>query len=180
MKTKSIILVLLLIISYNFLVSTFSYAAESTKIGYIDLQRIVYESEEGKKAKSELDALIKSKQAVVDEKRQNLEKLKSELEKQASVLSPEARKAKQDEIEKLEREYLRFAQDSETELRKKDAELKERIVKEIFELMDKIGKEEGYTLILDRSMVIYGNKEIDITNTVIKKYNESKAGSKKR
>jgi Skp family chaperone for outer membrane proteins len=54
------------------------------------------------------------------------------------------------------------------------------IVKEVFELMDKIGKEEGYTMILDRSMVIYGNKEIDITNIVIKKYNESKAGSKKR
>jgi outer membrane protein len=150
------------------------------KIGYIDLQRIVYESETGKKAKSELDALIKSKQAVVDEKRKTLEKLKSDLEKQASALSPEARKAKQDEYEKNEREFLRFAQDSETELRKKDAELKEMIVKEVFELMDKIGKEEGYTMILDRSMVIYGNKEIDITNMVIKKYNESKAGSKKR
>jgi outer membrane protein len=150
------------------------------KIGYIDLQRIVYESEAGKKAKSELDALIKSKQAVVDEKRKTLEKLKSDLEKQASALSPEARKAKQDEYEKNEREFLRFAQDSEAELRKKDAELKEMIVKEVFELMDKIGKEEGYTMILDRSMVIYGNKEIDITNIIIKKYNESKAGSKKR
>ncbi|MGB9715488.1 MAG: OmpH family outer membrane protein [Thermodesulfovibrionales bacterium] len=178
MKTKFIILILF--ITFNFSLSTISFAAETTKIGYIDLQRIVYESDAGKKAKSELDALIKSKQAIVDEKRQNLEKLKSELEKQASVLSPEARKAKQDEIEKMEREYLRLAQDSETELRKKDAELKEAIVKEIFELMDKIGKEEGYTLILDRSMVIYGNKEIDITNMVIKRYNESKAGSKKR
>ncbi len=179
MKTKFIICVLLLIICHLSLV-TLSSAAELMKIGYIDLQRIVYESEAGKKAKSELDALIKSKQAVVDEKRKTLEKLKSDMEKQVSALSPEARKAKQDEYEKNEREFLRFAQDSETELRKKDAELKEMIVKEVFELMDKIGKEEGYTMILDRSMVIYGNKEIDITNIVIKKYNESKAGSKKR
>ena len=179
MKTKFIICVLLLVTCHLSLV-TLSSAAELMKIGYIDLQRIVYESEAGKKAKSELDALIKSKQAVVDEKRKTLEKLKSDLEKQASALSPEARKAKQDEYEKNEREFLRFAQDSETELRKKDAELKEMIVKEVFELMDKIGKEEGYTMILDRSMVIYGNKEIDITNIIIKKYNESKAGSKKR
>lgn len=179
MKTKFFILILFFI-TLNFSLSAFSFAVETTKIGYIDLQRIVYESDAGKKAKSELDALIKSKQAIVDEKRQNLERLKSDLEKQASVLSPEAKKAKQDEIEKMEREYLRLAQDSETELRKKDAELKEMIVKEIFELMDKIGKEEGYTLILDRSMVIYGNKEIDITSMVIKKYNESKAGLKKR
>ncbi|NWF52946.1 MAG: OmpH family outer membrane protein [Nitrospirae bacterium] len=179
MKTKFIICILLLV-TYNLLFNPFSYAAESTKIGYIDLQRVVYESEAGKKAKSELDALVKSKQAIVDEKRHTLERLKSDLEKQASVLSPEARKAKQDEIEKMEREYLRLAQDSETELRKKDSELKETIVKEIFELLDKIGKEEGYTLILDKSMFIYGNKELDITNMVIKKYNESKAGLKKR
>jgi outer membrane protein len=180
MKTKFTICILLFI-AYNFLFITFSSATEpTTKIGYIDLQRVVYESEAGKKAKSELDALIKSKQAIVDEKRQTLERLKSELEKQASVLSPEARKSKQDEIEKMEREYLRFAQDSETELRKKDAELKETIVKEIFELMDKIGKEEGYSLIFDKSMFIYGNKDLDITNMIIKKYNESKVGSKKR
>jgi len=172
-------------LAFSFLLFAFhmvpsSLWAAELKIGYIDLQRIVYESDAGKKAKSELDALIKSKQVVVDEKRKTLEKLKSDLEKQASALSPEARKAKQDEYEKIEREFLRFAQDSETELRKKDAELKEMIVKEVFELMDKIGKEEGYTMILDRSMVIYGNKEIDITNIIIKKYNESKAGSKKR
>jgi outer membrane protein len=150
------------------------------KIGYIDLQRIFYESEAGKKAKSEFDALIKSKKVVVEEKSKTLEKLKSDLEKQASALSPEARKAKQDEYEKIERESLRFAQDSEAELRKKDAELKDVIIKEVLELMNKIGKEEGYTIIIDRSTVIYFNKEIDITDMVIKKYNESKAGSKKR
>src|SRR4030043_706729 len=83
MKTKFIICVLLLVTCHLSLV-TLSSAAELMKIGYIDLQRIVYESEAGKKAKSELDALIKSKQAVVDEKRKTLEKLKSDLEKQAS------------------------------------------------------------------------------------------------
>lgn len=178
MKTKFIICVLLLATCYLSLV-TFSSAAE-LKIGYIDLQRIVYESDAGKKAKSELDALIKSKQAVVDENRQTLEKLKSALEKQASALSPEARKSKQDDYEKMEREYLRLTQDAETELRKKDNELKEIILKEVLELMDKIGKEEGYSLIIDKGLAVYLDKSLDITDRVIKKYNESKTGSKKR
>jgi len=178
MKTKFIICVLLLVTCHLSLV-TYSSAAE-LKIGYIDLQRIVYESDAGKKARSELDALIKSKQAVVDENRQTLEKLKSALEKQASALSPEARKSKQDDYEKMEREYLRLTQDAETELRKKDSELKEMILKEVLELMDKIGKEEGYSLIIDKGLAVYLDKSLDITDRVIKKYNESKTGSKKR
>jgi len=172
-------------LAFSFLLFAFhmvpsSLWAAELKIGYIDLQRIVYESDAGKKAKSELDALIKSKQVVVDEKRQTLEKLKSDLEKQASALSPEARKGKQDDYEKIEREYLRLAQDAETELRKKDSELKEIILKDVFELMNKIGKEEGYALILDKGIAVYLEKSLDITDSVIKKYNESKAGSKKR
>jgi len=162
-----------------YIVSSSLWAAE-LKIGYIDLQRIVYESDAGKKAKSELDALIKSKQVVVDEKRQTLEKLKSDLEKQASALSPGARKGKQDDYEKIEREYLRLAQDAEAELRKKDSELKEIILKDVFELMNKIGKEEGYALILDKGIAVYLDKSLDITDSVIKKYNELKAGSKKQ
>lgn len=162
-----------------YMVSSSLWAAE-LKIGYIDLQRVVYESDAGKKAKSELDALIKSKQVVVDEKRQTLEKLKSDIEKQASALSPEARKSKQNDYEKIEREYLRLTQDAETELRKKDSELKEMILKDVFELMNKIGKEEGYALILDKGIAVYLDKSLDITDGVIKKYNELKVGSKKR
>jgi outer membrane protein len=161
------------------MVPAFLFAAE-LKIGCIDLQRILYESEAGKKAKSEIDALIKSKQTVVDERRKILEKLKADLEKQTSALSAQARKSKQDEIEKTEREYLRLAQDSEAEIRKKDAELKDMILKDILELMDQIGKEEGYALIIDRGIVVYLDKSLDITDKVIKKYNEAKAGPKKR
>jgi outer membrane protein len=178
-------IILRLVLAFSFLFFAFhmvpsSLWAAELKIGYIDLQRIVYESDAGKKAKSELDALIKSKQAVVDEKRQTLEKLKSDLEKQASALSPEARKSKQDDYDKMEREYLRLAQDAETELRKKDSELKEMILKDVLELMDKVGKEEGYALIIDKGIAVYLDKSLDITDSVIKKYNESKAGSKKR
>ncbi|MEW6162662.1 MAG: OmpH family outer membrane protein [Nitrospirota bacterium] len=162
------------------IVPAFLFAAEFPKIGCVDLQKIVYESETGKKAKSDLDALVKSKQSIVDEKLKAIERLKGEIEKQASVLSPEARKSKQEELEKMEREYLRFAQDSEAEIRKKDAELKDMILKEVFELIEKIGKEEGYTLIIERSTAVYFDNILDITDKVIKKYNELKTRPKKK
>ncbi|MEW6416909.1 MAG: OmpH family outer membrane protein [Nitrospirota bacterium] len=156
-----------------------SFAADIIKFGSMDLQKALNESEAGKKAKSDLETLIKSKESIINEKSKVVEKLRGELEKQSSVLSAEARKSKEDELEKLLREYQRAVQDSQAEIKKKEGELTETIIKELREIVEKIGEEEGYTLIVEKGLVLYSNKGIDLTDTVIKKYNESKAKSKK-
>jgi outer membrane protein len=154
-------------------------AADSVKFGAMDLQKVLNESDAGKKAKSDLEDLIKSKESMIEEKGKTVEKLKSDLEKQASALSAEARKKKEDELEKLLREYQRNVQDSQAEVKKKEGELTENIIKDIREIVEKIGVEEGYTLIIEKGIVLYSNKGIDITDDVMKKYNESKNKTKK-
>jgi outer membrane protein len=97
------------------------------------------------------------------------------------VLSGEARKGKEDELDKLLREYQRLVQDSQAEVKKKELELTDAIIKDIREIVEKIGEEEGYTIIIERTegVLLYSNKSIDLTDTVIKKYNESKTKPKK-
>ncbi len=123
--------------------------------------------------------MIKLKQVNIDEKGKAIEKLKNEMEKQASVLSPEAKRNKEDELEKLIREYQRLVQDSQSEVKKKETELTDLILKEIYELVNKIGDEEDYSLILEQGVVVYSDNALDITENVLKKYNESKAKTKK-
>jgi len=174
---KTLLIALLIII---FATPASLFAGDSIKIGVVDIQRVRHESEAGKRAKSDLESLVKSKQSLIDEKAKAIEKAKGDLEKQASVLSAEARKAKEEELEKMIREYQRFGQDSEAEVNKKRMELVNAITKELVEILDKIGKEEGYTIILDRDTVVYIDKAIDITDKVITKYDESKAKPKKK
>jgi len=139
------------------------------------------ESDSGKKAKTDLEVLIKSKQSVLDEKGKEIEKLKADLEKQSSVLSAEAKKSKEDNLEKLLREYQRLVSDSQNEVKKKESELTGEILKEIRVIVDKMGEEGGYTMILENAdgLVLYSKKEINLTDAVLKKYNESKAKNKK-
>ncbi len=155
--------------------SGFSFAAETTKFGSVDIQTLLNESDAGKKAKSDLESLIKSKQSVINEKEKTVAKLKADLEKQTSILSADARKSKEDELEKQVREYQRLVQDSQAEVKKKEAELTDAILKDAKELIDKIGEQEGYALIVEKSMVIYASKNIDMTDIVMKKLNESKS-----
>jgi len=175
---------LALLVAVLFLLTgTSALAAEAItiKIGYIDLVRALNESESGKKAKSDLEFLIKTKQTSIDEKGKAIEKAKSELEKQSSVLSPDARKVKEEEMERRVRDYQRLVSDSQNEVKKRESELTGDILKELRAVAQKIGEEEGYTLILESAegQILYAKKESDLTETVIKKYNESKAKSKK-
>ena len=151
------------------------------KVGIVDLMKALNESDSGKKAKTDLEVLIKSKQSVLDEKGKEIEKLKADLEKQSSVLSAEAKKSKEDNLEKLLREYQRLVSDSQNEVKKKESELTGEILKEIRVIVDKMGEEGGYTMILENAdgLVLYSKKEINLTDAVLKKYNESTAKNKK-
>ncbi len=155
-------------------------SAENMKIGIVDLMKALNESDSGKKAKADLEGLIRSKQAQLDAKGKDIEKLKGELEKQSSVLSTEARKTREDELEKLLRDYQRTVSDSQAEVKKKEGEVTGEIIKEIRALVDKIGKEGDYTMIIENAegIVLFSKKDLDLTETVIKRYNESKVKDK--
>lgn len=157
-----------------------SFAAEQVKIGYVDLRVALNESDAGKKAKVELESLIKTKQTAIDERGKTIEKLKGELEKQTSVLSAEARKAKEDEIERTVRDYQRLVQDAQAEVKKKENEVTGSILTELREVINKIANEDSYTLIFENvgGIIIYSKKDLDITDRVVKSYNESKKQKK--
>lgn len=180
MKVRKIFSIVALICFASLFIISGNAIAQELKIGYVDLRLALNESEAGKKAKTELESMIKIKQAAIDEKGKAIERLKGELEKQASVLSEEARKSKEEEIERNIREYQRLVQDSQAEVKKKESELTGSILKELREVIDKIGKEENYTLILENveGLILYSKKDIDLTEKVIKTYNDMKAKKK--
>jgi outer membrane protein len=176
MKMKKVVCLFVLII----LLAGQSVYAEDVKIGFVDIIKALNESETGKKAKADLEFLIKSKQTTIDEKGKKIEKLRSDLEKQASVLSPDAKKLKEEELERLVRDYQRLVTDSQNEVKKKEKEFTDEIIKEIRVIIKKIAEEENYTTIIEKAqgIILYSQKELDLTETVIKRYNESKAKAK--
>jgi outer membrane protein len=180
---KKIVLMGVAGLYFMFLAASPVFAADaSLKIGLVDLFRAVNESDQGKKAKSELEAIIKGKQESLEEKGKAIEKLKGELDKQAGVLSAEAKKGKEEEMERLAREYQRTVADSQNDIRKKEGELTGRIVKDLRDIVLSIAQEESYTLILEKAegLILFADKNLDITDSVIKRFDESKSKSGKK
>ncbi|RMG70426.1 MAG: OmpH family outer membrane protein [Nitrospirae bacterium] len=157
---------------------TLNAYSEGLKIAVVDLQKALNESEGGKNAKKSLEELIKSKQKLIDEKGKEIEQMKTELDKQSAVLSKEALQKKQDELDKKIREYKRYVQDSQEEVKKKENELTAEILKDLARIIEKIGQEEGYSLILEKAkgVVLFNSEAVDITNRVIERYNKELKG----
>lgn len=159
--------------------ATCAFAQDGVKIGFIDMQQALNESEAGKVAKKELEDAVKERQGEINEKMAMREKLVAELEKQSVVLSEEARKQKQSELDKLTREIERLVEDSNTDLQKRQRELEVEIVKDLDSIISEIGKEGDYDLILPAEIILYSGEGLDITNQVIEKHDElykSKSG----
>lgn len=153
-------------------------AADALKIGFLDLQRIFLESEAGKKARADIEVLERSRRAVIEEKVNALKKIEEEVTKQSSVLSAEAKKAKEEEMEKLQRDIQRLVAEAQAELQKKGDELTNAILKDVLDIVDAVGHEEGYAIIFRSDVVLSGKKDLDLTNLIMKRLNESKGKPK--
>ena len=153
-----------------------SQAQTALKVGVVDLLKALNDSEHGKKAIAEIETMKKSKQSTIEEKGKKIEQLKADLDKQASVLSADAKKSKEDEIERLIREFQRLVSDATAELQKKQREVEVDMIKDLREIISKIGEEEKFSYIVEASEggLLYHDKAVDITDRVIKKFNESK------
>lgn len=156
------------------LCASVAFGAEKTKIGYMDLQKALNESDAGKDAKITFNKRVEELQKVLDEKQVEIKKMQDDLEKQKGLLTSEARGEREKAYQQKIKDAQRFAKDSQEELQQKDAEMTKKILTDLREAIKKIGSDEGYTIILERgeSSVLYAAEGVDITDKVIKTYNK--------
>jgi Skp family chaperone for outer membrane proteins len=131
----------------------------------VDVVRVINGSIEGKKANAEVNALVKAKQAALKKKAEAVEKLKKSLGHEPS-------KAKRDEFNKASVAYQKLVAAADAEVKQKATELRKVVLAHIRKAIDTLGQEEKFLIILTNENAPYFQKSTDITEKVIKKYNE--------
>jgi outer membrane protein len=142
------------------------------KIGSVDMYKAVNECNEGKKERKALAKEVEDFQHLIAEKQKGLQAMKEELEKNGLMLNPDTRANKEKELQTKVRDFQRWGQDKENEIKQQQAEMERKISMGLQKVIQKLGDDEGYTLILNKSenIVFFVSKPIDITDHVIKTY----------
>jgi outer membrane protein len=157
-----------------------SWASEPLKVGVLDLQRCLQQSEAGKKASKSLQEKSDRIKKDLTTRREDLKKMRDEFTKKSNVLSQDAKREKEKELIRKEEDFRDLVREKEEEMRKDEFNAMQPLLNELFEVTSKVAKDEGYTLILEaKSGVVYFSKPVEITDKVIKIFNETKKEKKK-
>jgi len=158
------------------------YGAEVQKIGVIDLQKIIDKSNVGKRSSVEIKSQGKKMEQILKKKGAEIEELRKTVDQKSLVMSNEAREAKEQDLRVKINDLKSLQRRYQDVLRDLNINLSKQITKDVFEIVEGIGKRAGYSLIIDRRAggVVYAPNAIDITDKVIEEYNtmDAKRGKK--
>jgi outer membrane protein len=145
-------------------------AAPALKVGVVDVQQILNQSQRGMAVKQRLEQERTGRQKDLDAKQAELQKLQQDLEKQAAVLSEQAKREKREALERRVRDVRRLAEDANRDLEKRVREAEVEVTREIFGVIQEYGRDQAYSVILERSNIVFAGQAVDITPEIIKRY----------
>ena len=158
-------------------------APAPVRVGFVDIQRVLARSSAGVAAREQLEKEKAAMQRQVDAQRGDIEKLRDELEKKGQLLSVDARREKQEQLERKVRDARRLVDDLQGTLQKKEEALLAKVLQDVSGLIQKVSKDRGFGLVLERqrSSILYATPESDLTDDVLRAYDDEtkKAAGKK-
>lgn len=151
-------------------------AGEVTKIGIFDLQKAINTSKKGQAAKAKLASKFEKMQKELKARETELERLQQELEKQSSALSLDAKFEKEKALKRKMRDFQDLYRDYTAEMQKDEMETTQPIVNDLIKIAKDVGKERGYTVILEvqKSGVVYAPGDLDVTEEIIRRLDSGK------
>jgi outer membrane protein len=142
------------------------------KIGYVDIQKALNTCESGKAAAAGLNKELEMAKQKYESQGKAIMQEKEALDKQGPLMEEEVARNKVRELEAKYRDWERYRQDVENDIKRRHNEIVDKVSKELIEITDQIGKEGGYTIIVERSLVPYIDPSLDVTDEVTKRHNE--------
>jgi Skp family chaperone for outer membrane proteins len=165
--------------------------AKAVKIGVLDMDRIMRESDLGKeyggrieKVQKEIQEETAKKQAELERMDERINALQEQLEKDRTSLSAEEFEERQYEITKATREREAFFQDGQLELQRKQRhaekrgkELNEELHKKMVPYVQEAILAQDLDIVIDRRFCVSVSEDLDISSDVIARANKAQPTS---
>ena len=142
------------------------------KIVYLDVNRLLNESEAGKYLNSELNKINNSN---IEEFKKIENTIKSEEEKilkQKNILKTEEFNSKVDELRDKYKSYQDFKNNKNEEINKIRNDAGSKILKIVNEILSDYSTDKEISLIIDKKNIVIGKTHLDVTEDILKLLNK--------
>ena len=169
---KRIILVL-------FFCCFYKNALSNVNLAYLDVQFIIDNSNLGKFYKSEIKKIQDSYEPDLISKQKEIKKKEDELNNQKNLLNQDELTNKINEIKKLISEYQKFNNEVSKEISIKKKKFSNEILVILNPLLTEYVDNKNINLVIEKKNVLVGVKSLDITNDILKTFNDKTKKMKK-
>ena len=145
------------------------------RVAVIDVNKVLSSSAAGKTAAAKLKQLQEDKMARAQKLDDEIKTLDNDINTKKISLSEEKLTDMAKQLSDKKIAMQRFAQDADRELQEAQARVMADLNQKIMPVVDQIGKEMGLAAIFNKfeSGLIYASEAIDITDVVIKRFNDA-------
>jgi len=158
MKYKTNVLLLVLIV----VISTFSFAQRSVRIGYVDMEYILENVEEYRDASAQLETKVGQWKVKIEQMQSVIDQMRKDLMAEKVLLTDELILEREEEIQILEKELIeyqqkRFGPQGDLVIQKR--QLIQPIQDQVFNEVQQLGANKKYDFIFDKSADVVMSKE---------------------
>jgi Skp family chaperone for outer membrane proteins len=166
-----------LVILFILVVAGVSYAQQASKIAIINSQKAFETSVEGKKVLGQMQDRENKIKSDIQKLDDSIRLLENKLSTGRLTMTNEALLGIQADVDKKTTERKRYEEDAARDAQQFSGNLVQKLRAEMVTIIDNLAKERGLELVLDvqQSGVVTFSPTIDITDEVIRRYDQSKA-----
>jgi outer membrane protein len=154
------------------LIASSGMAATMLKVAVVDLQGALNATSEGLAAKETLRKKHVAKQEQVDKMKAELYTMEEKIK--SPVISEEAQKELTEKYGQKKSQLIEYVTLAKEEEDRENQQLSARILEGLIKIAQEIARTDNYSIILEKSGsgVVYFEDSMDITDRVVKIYNE--------
>lgn len=159
----------------------FAGNAQTTKIGFVNSNKIFLELPEAQDAQKKIDAMAKPIQDQLEAMEKDLQSKYDDYNKKKSMMTETAKKAAEEEIVNLEGKYRTFRAEklgNDGDLAKETERIVAPLKAKILSGIERVAKEEKYTFVFDKTdqvnVLLFGDPSHDLTYKVIDRLKRGK------
>lgn len=153
-------------------------AQAADKIGVVDSQEVLTNSETGKRAMNELKNKFEAKQKELARQSEDIKKAQDEFGKKAGVMSNDAKQKEQTALEARIRKFIDDQNSASQMMDQERARIMEPLMKVFDQVIADYSKKQGYTMVIERRALLYTASGADITADITKEFESAAKRSK--
>lgn len=158
--------------------------SSSVKIAILNVRQAIVTTAEGKQASAQLQSQFSTQQNDLQNMQKQIQDVQNRITNSHGTLSDDEQSRLQRQGELMTRQFQRKQEDLNEAVNAAQSDVIDNIGRRMLDVLDRYSRENGYTAVFDTSAqgspVVYGSSQIDITNEIVRLYDQAypiKAGA---